>query len=487
VVIKANGTQSASADLDAYLETAEQLQAVEFEAAVDIVPGLGLIPGCFLLIGVPKVGKSFLALELAIAVATGGVCLGGICARQGSCLYLVLEGGRARHQRRIRRLLGEGAPWPAALSHATQWPTGVDATGLIERWCDRRPDRKLVVVDVLEKFRGRSRGYSSDFEVVSALSELAERRGIVVLVIHHTRKARAADLVSEVSGPQALAAGVDGVLVLKAVGGSEFSLTSGMRDAPVEQMLRWSSETCRFAIAGEAAKEVRQDDEQKIVDFLALNPEAAFSTAQITTHGGLTGSKPAIWKMLSRMAKAAQIAKPRHDRYQCISASGRQDDGLNPAKSAENIEQKHPDIDPDIDPDKPRRQDPKRGRNGGRKPILGKVTLSVHKEQHAPRVSIGVSRDVIDGADLRGTVEIGIARLNGAARTRLRITKGAGYRWADPQKPLRHIRFGSDRLSELAGYTIPKQFRPLDLSFTVARGALTIQLPTPAEIKRASR
>src|SRR5215471_3418673 len=52
----------------------------------------GLIPeGLTILASKPKVGKSFLAMGLAVAVGCGGRALGSIEVEQGDVLYLALE------------------------------------------------------------------------------------------------------------------------------------------------------------------------------------------------------------------------------------------------------------------------------------------------------------------------------------------------------------------------------------------------------------
>ncbi len=70
--------------------TAYDLMRATFLPTRWMVPGL-LPDGLTLLAGKPKMGKSWLALELAIAVATGGVALGQIPVEPGDVLYLALE------------------------------------------------------------------------------------------------------------------------------------------------------------------------------------------------------------------------------------------------------------------------------------------------------------------------------------------------------------------------------------------------------------
>ena len=75
-----------------------------------VVPDL-LPEGVTLLAGKPKLGKSWLAFGLAVAVASGGVVLGTKRVERGEALYLALEDNQRRLQKRLGKLLGgDGAP-----------------------------------------------------------------------------------------------------------------------------------------------------------------------------------------------------------------------------------------------------------------------------------------------------------------------------------------------------------------------------------------
>ena len=61
--------------------------------------------GLTLLAGKPKLGKSWLALSVALSIAAGGVALGTQPVAKGDVLYLALEDNARRLQSRARRLL----------------------------------------------------------------------------------------------------------------------------------------------------------------------------------------------------------------------------------------------------------------------------------------------------------------------------------------------------------------------------------------------
>jgi hypothetical protein len=101
--------------------TAAKLQRETFPPVSYVIPDL--IPeGLSILAGRPKIGKSWLALEVAIAVAAGRICLGDRKASVGDVLYAALEDNPRRLQRRIDKMLSPvSADWPERLSLATEW------------------------------------------------------------------------------------------------------------------------------------------------------------------------------------------------------------------------------------------------------------------------------------------------------------------------------------------------------------------------------
>jgi RecA-family ATPase len=90
--------------------TAAELMAMELPPVRWVIPDI-LPEGVTFLAGKPKMGKSWMALGLGIAVATGGVALGTKQVEQGEVLYLALEDNRRRIHNRLNKLLsGRTAP-----------------------------------------------------------------------------------------------------------------------------------------------------------------------------------------------------------------------------------------------------------------------------------------------------------------------------------------------------------------------------------------
>src|SRR5262245_24160085 len=94
---------------------ASDLQAKAFEPLRYVLPGL-ILEGASLLVGRPKLGKSWLALDLSIAIADGRSALGTSPPNAGDVLYLALEDGERRLQRRMATLLPDATTWPSRLT-----------------------------------------------------------------------------------------------------------------------------------------------------------------------------------------------------------------------------------------------------------------------------------------------------------------------------------------------------------------------------------
>jgi hypothetical protein len=162
--------------------SAAELRGKKFPALKYIVPEI-LAEGCTLIAGRPKLGKSWLMLDIGIAVAAGRYCLGESKCEQGDVLYLALEDNERRLQRRITKILGAfSTEWPTEFQYATDWPRanegGVEA---IRDWIVSAKNPRLVVVDVLAMFRPRSGNRDNLYEAATTTPSKAYKRSRVSL------------------------------------------------------------------------------------------------------------------------------------------------------------------------------------------------------------------------------------------------------------------------------------------------------------------
>ena len=173
----------------------------------------GLISqGLFVLVGAPKVGKSWLALDMCLSIAKGEKVLGKetLC---GHAVYLSLEDSLIRLQNRLYELTDE----PSDNLNFAIMAESI-SNGLPEQieYCRKRfDDLKIVVIDTLQKVRNESESsYSSDYKELSVLKSLADKLGIAIVLVHHTRKCSDSDPFNMISGSTGLSGCVDGSMVL---------------------------------------------------------------------------------------------------------------------------------------------------------------------------------------------------------------------------------------------------------------------------------
>ena len=203
-----------------------------------------LIPkGVCILGGAPKVGKSWLALDLCIRVAKGEP-LWDLPTRKGTTLYLALEDGIDDLQDRAY-MLTDDIPRDAHFA--------VTADKLNSGLCDQivsfvaeHPDTVLVVIDTFQVVRGKSSraGYAGEYAEIRKLKELADRFGMTILLVHHLRKQGDSDPLNRISGSSALTGATDGVYVLtqKDRGGNDADLIcAGRRIRKREMQLRFEN------------------------------------------------------------------------------------------------------------------------------------------------------------------------------------------------------------------------------------------------------
>lgn len=251
------------------IKSAAAIDATTYPEAKWAVPGL--VPdGVTILAGAKSRGKSYIALDFGVAVASGGEALGNIKCEQGPVLYLALEDGERRIKGRMRAIL-QGRLVPSALYIAIEWRTADDG-GLddIETWIAARPDARLIVIDVLAKVKGRpdaARGvYDQDYATIGPFHALARKHGVAIVLVHHTNKGAASDPVLRISGTMGLSGAADTTLVLsREARDTHGTLDVRGRDVPEREIaLQFDRETGCVIQLG-AAADFRKSEERRAI------------------------------------------------------------------------------------------------------------------------------------------------------------------------------------------------------------------------------
>ena len=179
------------------LKTAEALMLKDIPEP-KVYVGVGdelpiLVEGTCILSAKPKLGKSWLALALCLAVANGEDFL-GYKTKKCSSLYLDLETSEALQQKRLRKALA-GRPVPKNFYLETETDSLNDGfVEQIESYMEQDPEIGVVVIDVFQIIRTPSKSmketeYEHAYRDITPLNELALKYHIAIILVCHDRKA----------------------------------------------------------------------------------------------------------------------------------------------------------------------------------------------------------------------------------------------------------------------------------------------------------
>ena len=199
-----------------YLKTVSmnELFNTQYQSKRPLIDGL-LYPGTYIIAGAPKLGKSFLMVQIAYHISAGKP-LWGFPARKSTVLYLALEDDYRRLQERLYRMFGTDSTENLFFSvSAGQLGKGLDEQ--LARFVVEHPDTKLIIIDTLQKVRevgGDNYSYANDYQIMARLKSFADAHGICLLLVHHTRKQTADDRFDMISGTSGLLGAADGGFLL---------------------------------------------------------------------------------------------------------------------------------------------------------------------------------------------------------------------------------------------------------------------------------
>ncbi|MDR1515440.1 MAG: AAA family ATPase [Synergistaceae bacterium] len=273
----------------------------------------GIIPeGLSILTGRGKLGKSWLALDICLAISTGHLVLGKIAVEKGPCLYLGLEDSERRLQDRIKQL-GYGLCGLENLSyyHAGTIPRqhkgGIE---WLDRWLSECPSARLVVIDILAKFRKpHTRGgdvYQEDTDTMGAIKALGDRHNTAILVITHDNKSKNNDdIIDNISGSSGIAGAADALLFLQRarLDKNNATITITGRDVD-ESKCALTRNSFQWHLEGDADEFNLTRERKAIFDFLKQNDVPA-SIDEVSM--ALDIKKTAAKSLLYKMSKAGSL------------------------------------------------------------------------------------------------------------------------------------------------------------------------------------
>lgn len=273
----------------------------------------GLIPtGLSMLAGRPKVGKSWLSMQFALAVATGGAALGQH-VEVGRVLYLALEDSERRLQQRMK---AQGwrtdAPGQVKFILADTFRDEIEYlnSGGGKRLIKHLEKEKYRLV-IIDTFSRAFRGDQNDNEAMTAALDLlqtaANRLDVACIVVDHHTKPRGTDPnpIDDILGSSAKAAVPDTLIGLykeQGKSGARLAVKSRVIEERLLQ-LSWDRELHCWQSEGDAEEFNLTEQRQAILDTLSVLKEA--SADQIADY--LAINRGNTYKRLNAMADAGVL------------------------------------------------------------------------------------------------------------------------------------------------------------------------------------
>lgn len=295
------------------LRSARTLQHRHFPAIRWAVPHV-LPEGLTIFAGVPKVGKSWFALDVARAKADGDMVLGQECER-GDVLLLALEDNERRLQDRFRQITN-GGDFPANLDYATEWPRlnegGVED---IAAWIESTPNPSTVIIDTLAMVKpvptGRNKSaYDHDVSALKPLHRLASEKRVAIVVVTHTRKAAADEPVERVSSTLGLT-GVADTIMLLGRGPKESTGILYARGRDIAEFeLAVKFDNFRWQVEGDPKLAFAGDTQKILIDAIA---NGATTPKDMELATGLSGEN--VRQTLQRMVKQQLVYRHGYGKY----------------------------------------------------------------------------------------------------------------------------------------------------------------------------
>lgn len=261
--------------------TAKELLEDPIEEADWVIEDL-LFVGAYILAGAPKIGKSWMVLAMGLAVSMGkpfwdyAVC-------QGAVLYLCLEDTYSSVKKRLWKFTDETSDGFYLANSAATIKDGLATQ--IENFVITHPDLKLVFIDTFQKVRSPTGDsiYAADYGDFSALKAIADKHGLAMMVVHHTRKMADEDIMNTVSASSEITGSADSIWVLKRAsrGVGDATLTVTGRDVEFRE-LKLALGDCRWNLIERTSEEELEEREipdcvLKVVEFMNANVEDSWS------------------------------------------------------------------------------------------------------------------------------------------------------------------------------------------------------------------
>lgn len=253
---------------------AQTLMELPLPPTIWLVEDLIATGSTIILASRPKIGKSWLVLQLGHCVANGIPFLEHKTTKAG-VVYLALEDLLKRLQSRLWSLTDESSDDLRLVIRAETLDNGLIEQ--MKKLLNEDPSIKLFIVDTLQVTRNQTADYSyaNDYADLRKFKDFADKNNVCCLLVHHLRKANSQnDDMLDISGTSAISGAVDSMMVLKKRNraDSEAKLSIEGRDVEYTELILQRENawwTLKEALAGEEAKKSNvSKDVREVAKFI---------------------------------------------------------------------------------------------------------------------------------------------------------------------------------------------------------------------------
>ena len=298
-------------------------QVKEINYLVDkIIPDAGLV----IFAGNPKSGKTFFALQLALAIANGKSFL-DYTTTKGFVNCHLFEDNMDRLKRRLNTMNIKSGDYDNIKINHKRISIHDGLIKTMESDLLLYPQTKLFIIDTLQDAKGAGgsgNAYENDQQRLSPLQSFAMKNKVVVFCIHHLKKSKKDmdDDIQRLSGSMAITGAADLIMQLKKERGkTSAELSVEGRDIEYQNLLiDFDGETFEWINQGDYSQAKYSKEKKEILDFLDRHRSQEFSPKDIAKELGKVSKQEInnITRLLRKLLNAGNILQPSKGKYSCL-------------------------------------------------------------------------------------------------------------------------------------------------------------------------
>lgn len=305
------------------LISAAELQGKEIPPINWVVKGL-LPEGLAYLAGRPKIGKSWMAKNIAISVANGTMALGTFATNRADVLYCALEDNQRRIKDRINNIM-RAELYKKAPDNLYYLQDNWDFPKLnnggieeIEKTIEDNPNIKLIIIDTLgrsiaDKKRMDKNIYQADYDFSSRIQETAMKFRVCILLLHHTKKQGEENVFDEISGTTGFTGAADTMMVIKKKNGKYYLHVTGRDLSESEYEIEFSDTLFTWNVIQKNDDRHLTAEREEIIQLLT-DYNRPMRTGEIAELLGKEKSNTS--KLLKKLVEDGHLESPKFGHYQ---------------------------------------------------------------------------------------------------------------------------------------------------------------------------